>query len=73
MGLRKRRYDPADEAMDASMFSYVVRIWKEELTSEKRQTVWRGHITAIPNGKRHYFSDISEIPALIAAHLEKQL
>lgn len=70
--MRKRRYDPADEAMDASIFSYVVRIWKEELASEKRQTVWRGHITPIPEGKRRYFSDINEIPALIAAHLKEQ-
>lgn len=57
---------------DASLLSFVVRLWKEEASSEEQQTIWRGHITPVPNGKRHYFSDIKDIPDLIAAHLNEQ-
>lgn len=53
---------------DASLISFVVRLWKEEL-SEEDQTGWRGHITMIPEGRRHYFTNISEISEFIIAHL----
>jgi hypothetical protein len=52
------------------ILSFIVRIWREEPAPEDEQTSWRGHITPIPSGKRHYFSDIKEIPDFIAAHLK---
>jgi hypothetical protein len=57
---------------EVSLLSFVIRLWKEESISQDEQTNWRGHITPIPNGTRHYFTNISEIPALIAAHLKFQ-
>jgi hypothetical protein len=57
---------------EASLLSFVVRLWKEESSSEEQPAVWRGHITSVPYGKRHYFMNISEIPDLIVAHLKLQ-
>lgn len=57
---------------ESSLLSFVVRLWKEESASEEQQTGWRGHITPVPNGRRHYFTNISEIPDLIVAHLKLQ-
>lgn len=50
-------------------FSFVIRLWKEE-TNHDGQEIWRGHITSIVDNQRHYFSDINQIPALIAVSLK---
>lgn len=65
--------DFTDEAIQgAAILSFIVRVWREESPSEKRQAKWRGHITTVPQGKRRYFKSITEIPDLIAAHLSLQ-
>jgi hypothetical protein len=56
----------------SSLLSFVVRIWKEDTASEEQPRSWRGHLTPVPNGERHYFTNISQIPELIAAHLNLQ-
>lgn len=62
--------DTNDIDSGASILSFIVRVWMEEPVSEAHKTIWRGHITPIPGGKRHYFLDINEIPAFILAHLK---
>lgn len=57
---------------EANILSFIVRVWMEESTSEVRQPVWRGHVTPIPNGKRHYFKNIYEIPSILSTHLKVQ-
>jgi hypothetical protein len=57
---------------ESSLLSFVVRIWKEDPASEEQQPSWRGHITPVPGGERHYFKSIGEIPDLIVAHLKLQ-
>jgi len=65
--------DSANEITgEAKILSFIVRVWREESPSKKRQAVWRGHITPIPDGERHYFTNIKEIPDLIATHLKVQ-
>jgi hypothetical protein len=64
--------DINDTDSEANIHSFIVRIWIEESVSEAREAIWRGHITPIPNGKRHYFFDVNEIPALIRTHLKAQ-
>lgn len=68
--------DPPEYANEAngesSLLSFVVHLWKEESSSEEHKKNWRGHITPVPDGKRHYFTNISEIPDLIVAHLKLQ-
>lgn len=63
--------DPENDSMsEVGLFSFIVRVWREETTIKKRRTVLRGHITPIPGGERHYFSDIKDIPAFITAFLK---
>ena len=57
---------------EARLFSFIVRIWAEELDLPDHLSIWRGHVTRIPDGARQYFKDISEIPDLIIAHLKSQ-
>jgi hypothetical protein len=55
---------------DPTILSFIVRVWLEEIAIENCSPIWRGHIRSIPNGERHYFKNIREIPALIAAQLK---
>jgi hypothetical protein len=50
---------------EAEILSFVVRVWREEPASEEGRGVWRGHITPIPDGARHYFTNFDEIPEFI--------
>jgi len=61
-----------DSSGEASIVSFIVRIWKEESPSKEHQTIWRGHITFIPTGDRHYFASINEITSLIKGHLKSE-
>lgn len=63
---------PNESNGESSLLSFVVRIWKEDSDSADLQISWRGHITPVPGGERHYFRSIGEIPDLIAAHLKLQ-
>lgn len=55
---------------DANIVSFVVRVWIEELSSEDQQEIWRGHITPIPEGTRHYFVNFEEIPTIMFDYLK---
>jgi len=61
-----------DSAGEAKFVSFIVRMWKDESASEEHQTIWRGHITCVPTGERHYFADINEITSLISAQLKSR-
>lgn len=61
-----------DSSGDARILSFLVRVWKEELSSQESQIVWRGHVTRIPDGARRYFKDLNEIPDLMMAQLKSQ-
>ena len=54
------------------IYSFVIRIWLEEVDVETHQPVWHGHITRLPEGKRHYFKSLKEIPEFIQTHLEAE-
>lgn len=66
--------NPLEVTNDANgeihLLSFVVRLWREDSPFEEHPSSWRGHITPVPNGTRHYFTNISEIPDLIAVHLK---
>jgi hypothetical protein len=57
---------------ESSLLSFVIHLWKEDSDSEALQPNWRGHITPVPSGERHYFTNLNEIPNLIVAHLKLQ-
>jgi hypothetical protein len=56
---------------ELNIHSFIVRVWIEETQANPRLVVWRGHITYVKNGNRHYFEDINEIPAFIVPHLKE--
>jgi hypothetical protein len=58
--------------VETYILSFIVRVWKEELSSQEPQTTWRGHVTRIPDGERRYFKNINEIPDLMMAQLKSQ-
>jgi hypothetical protein len=64
--------DPNEPNGESRLLSFVVHLWKEETSSMGHQTIWRGHVTPVPDGKRFYFTKISEISDFIAAHLKRQ-
>ena len=50
--------------------SFIIRIWVEDRAEEADQGVWRGQITHVPSGNRHYLKNLNEIPDFIAPYLE---
>lgn len=66
--------DPSDVSeeinSEPNIVSFVVRVWREDLSDEDNNPVWRGHITPIPDGIRRYFADFNEIPAFMLDHLK---
>jgi hypothetical protein len=63
---------PVDQVSEASIVSFIVRVWRDENFSPEQELIWRGHITCIPDGTRQYFANISEIAELIQAQLESR-
>jgi hypothetical protein len=44
-------------------------IWVEDSAAGGEPARWRGHLTHVPGGQRHYFQELAAIPALIAPYL----
>jgi hypothetical protein len=59
------------DVLESNTHSFVVRIWLEETAQEAGVAVWRGHITHVPGGERHYLSDLNGILLFIAPYLEQ--
>ena len=72
MDLAENLQDSEDEVTsEAIIYSFIVRVCREELVTKKRQIVWRGFVSSVSNGERFYFIDIKKIPALIVAHIKQ--
>lgn len=52
------------------LHSFIVRIWLEESTAEVTRPTWRGSITHVLSGRRHYFVDLNVLPRLIRPYLD---
>jgi hypothetical protein len=50
--------------------SFIVKIWHEEADEGAAGIPWRGHVTHVPGGERHYFEDLREIAAFIRPFLD---
>lgn len=55
---------------ESSTHSFIVKIWLEETAEEAGQVTWRGRITHVSNGERHYLKDLDDISTFIAPYLE---
>jgi hypothetical protein len=61
---------PSGPNGEVRLLSFIVRLWQDGASSDGQKTDWRGHITAVSNGKRQYFTNVNEIPDLIMAYLK---
>jgi hypothetical protein len=52
--------------------SILVRALPEPCKDDPAAVVWRGYVTALPDGPQRYFSRLSEIPDIIAELLEEE-
>jgi hypothetical protein len=59
------------EQTESTTQSFIIKIWLEESLAESGRTVWRGHITHVPSGKRAYVQDLPAIALFIRPYLEK--
>lgn len=55
---------------EATIHSFIVKIWIEEIIAENGETIWRGHITHVPSNERRYFTNLRDISAFINIYLE---
>jgi hypothetical protein len=51
------------------IYSFVVKIWQEESTTEAGAPRWRGRITHVPSGEKRYFEDLQTIVEFIQSYL----
>jgi hypothetical protein len=66
------RANPGSPALDAELpqsHSFIVKFWLEEVIRETGQSVWRGHVTHVPSGRRRFVREPSEVPAFINPYL----
>ncbi len=54
---------------EPNSLSFIIRIWIEAV-GEQAGTQWRGHITPIPDGKRHYIQKLRDVDDVILPYLE---
>lgn len=56
---------------ESKTHSFIVKMWLEETIIGSGQGKWRGHITHVPDGERHYLESTDGIPAFMARYLEE--
>jgi hypothetical protein len=49
--------------------SFVIRVWLEEVATNPRRLLWRGHITHIPDGQRRYVQTLEEVTSFVRPYL----
>jgi hypothetical protein len=59
------------DRLESHTHSFIVKVWLEGLAGEIGGAIWRGHITHVPSGRRHYLQDLEGITAFIALYLER--
>ncbi|MCA9957907.1 MAG: hypothetical protein KC443_02670 [Anaerolineales bacterium] len=50
--------------------SFVIRIWREHRVIPTGQAEWRGWISHVQSGHRHYFRNVTDIANIITQYLE---
>jgi len=59
------------DLLESNTHSFIVKIWLEETVEEAGQATWRGHITHVPNGDRHYLKDLDDISNFVVPYLDR--
>ena len=59
------------DSLEPDAQSFIVKVWVEDSNGEAGHSMWRGYITHVSSGKRHYIKNLDEISDFIAPHLEE--
>jgi hypothetical protein len=59
------------DQFEVNTHSFIIKIWREEISVETSHAVWRGHITHVPGGERRYLKSLDDIPTFITAYIEE--
>jgi hypothetical protein len=54
------------DLFESQTHSFVIKIWFEDEGQKK----WRGQVTHVPDGRRQYFENLSDILTFINPYLE---
>lgn len=58
------------DLIEFNTHSFVVKVWREDLTEDHPQGRWRGHITHVPSGERRYLKNLNGIVGFMLPYLE---
>lgn len=56
---------------ESSAHSFIVRIWLEETSEEAAKATWRGDITHVTSGRRHYIKGIGEVVEFMIPYFQE--
>ena len=59
------------EISESHFCSFIIKIWLEETPPPQGCALWRGHITHVPSGKRHYFQTLEGILAFVSPYVQR--
>lgn len=59
------------DLLESSNQSFIIKIWIEETAEEAGDVVWRGHITHVGSGERHYFTVPDDILVFMMPYLRR--
>jgi hypothetical protein len=59
------------DQFEANTHSFIVKIWREEVSSDTSQAAWRGHITHVPGGERRYLRSLDDLSTIIIPYIEE--
>lgn len=65
------RHEDQATSLEAYVESFIVRVWLEETAQGARTAMWRGCVTHVPSGEQCYITQLDEITAFVALHLER--
>lgn len=58
------------EPIQPQTHSFIIKVWREESSDAPHTVCWRGQITHVPSGKRHYFTNLWAIPLFLVPFLQ---
>ncbi|HSH81981.1 MAG TPA: hypothetical protein VLA19_25935 [Herpetosiphonaceae bacterium] len=59
------------DLFESHTHSFIVKIWREQLSPTGDMATWRGHITHVPGGEQRYVHDLDDIVVFITGYIEK--
>jgi hypothetical protein len=56
---------------DDGHLAFVIRLWLEEVSADRRAVVWRGQIRHALTGEARYFQEMNEMNAFIERYIQE--